>query len=88
MLNCGNVFTNGLCAGCHVWSRNQPCYFRSHTAVARTYRVDCSYWHSAPPRLNERGLSIRRSARPAAAPMQKTPAGSSIAHLRRDALAV
>ena len=23
---------------------------------ARTYRVDCSYCHSAPPRLNERGL--------------------------------
>jgi hypothetical protein len=23
---------------------------------ARTYRVDCSYCHTAPPRLNERGL--------------------------------
>src|SRR5688500_16652961 len=23
---------------------------------ARTYRVDCSHCHSAPPRLNERGL--------------------------------
>jgi hypothetical protein len=28
---------------------------------ARTYRVDCSYCHSAPPRLNERGLRFLAS---------------------------
>src|SRR5687768_15161055 len=29
--------------------------------LARTYRVDCSYCHSSPPRLNERGLRFLAS---------------------------
>jgi hypothetical protein len=31
---------------------------------ARTYRVDCSYCHTAPPRLNERGLRFVARAQP------------------------
>ena len=33
-----------------------PAVLEATPQFARTYRVDCSYCHSAPPRLNERGL--------------------------------
>lgn len=33
-----------------------PSLLEATPQFARTYRVDCSYCHSAPPRLNERGL--------------------------------
>ena len=33
-----------------------PAVSEATPQFARTYRVDCSYCHSAPPRLNERGL--------------------------------
>ena len=33
-----------------------PATLEATPQFARTYRVDCSYCHSAPPRLNERGL--------------------------------
>lgn len=33
-----------------------PSILEATPQFARTYRVDCSYCHSSPPRLNERGL--------------------------------
>lgn len=33
-----------------------PAFSEATPQFARTYRVDCSYCHSSPPRLNERGL--------------------------------
>lgn len=35
---------------------SMPSLSEATPQFARTYRVDCSYCHSAPPRLNERGL--------------------------------
>jgi hypothetical protein len=40
----------GCLSGC------TPSLLEATPQFARTYRVDCSYCHSAPPRLNERGL--------------------------------
>jgi hypothetical protein len=38
-----------------------PSRLEATPQFARTYRVDCSYCHSAPPRLNERGLEFLAS---------------------------
>jgi len=39
-----------------------PAVSEATPQFARTYRVDCSYCHSAPPRLNERGLRFVAAA--------------------------
>src|SRR5688572_26907804 len=35
-----------------------PAFVEGTPQFARTYRVDCSYCHSLPPRLNARGLNF------------------------------
>ncbi len=43
-------------AFCAVLGITTPSLLEATPQFARTYRVDCSYCHSAPPRLNERGI--------------------------------
>lgn len=54
------LFKYGLC--CAVASATlTPSFLEATPQFARTYRVDCSYCHSSPPRLNERGLRFLAS---------------------------
>ena len=39
-----------------IWMLVSPAVAGATPQFARTFRVDCSYCHAAPPRLNERGL--------------------------------